>query len=63
MAEVTLASSYEEMKKAFPEFYLKKKVDELKANFKKYDINGDGTLLICHRINLQKLLTFSKSNK
>jgi Ca2+-binding EF-hand superfamily protein len=44
MSRVTLESSYEEVKAAFPEFYLKAKVDELKGNFRKIDLNGDGSL-------------------
>jgi len=40
MATITLASSYDEIKVVFPAFYLEKKVDELKRNFRKYDIDG-----------------------
>ncbi|KAL6053912.1 apoptosis-inducing factor [Balamuthia mandrillaris] len=41
---LTLASSFEEIKAEFPEFYLRSKVEELKSNFRRFDLNQDGSL-------------------
>jgi len=43
-ANITINSSFEDIKREFPDLYLKSKVEELKTNFNKYDVNNDGIL-------------------